>query len=71
MTLNYYLSDQMLIPFIKMTIDHFRMRALNNKNLREDKNEDHIYNFEQILTINGFKITAHNSTNLTSLVWKC
>ena len=46
MTLNYYLSDQMLIPFIKMFINNFRNRALNDKELREDKNEDHIYNYE-------------------------
>ena len=46
----------MLIPFIKMTINKFRIRALNDKTLREDKNEDHIYNYEQILIINSFKI---------------
>lgn len=39
-----------------MTINKFRLRALNDKDLREDKNEDHIYNYEQIFIINCFKI---------------
>ena len=46
----------MLIPFIKLTINKFRNRALNDKELREDKNEDHIYNYEYILVINSLKI---------------
>ena len=55
-TLNYYLSDQMLMPIIKNIFDNMRERALNNPKHREDIIEDHIYNYEQIITINSIKI---------------
>lgn len=55
-TLNYYLSDQMLMPIIKSIFDNMRERALNNPQYREDIIEDHIYNYEQIITINSIKI---------------
>lgn len=45
-SLNYYLSDQMIVPIIKKVFDKFRQRALNDPYLREDINSDHIYNYE-------------------------
>lgn len=45
-SLNYYLSDQMLMPVIKQVFDGIRNRALDDPILREDTNQDHIYNFE-------------------------
>lgn len=55
-SLNHYLSDQMLLPVIKLAFDKIRGRALDDPNLKEDINEDHIYNYEQILFINTIKI---------------
>lgn len=46
----------MIVPIIKKVFDKFRQRALNDPYLREDINSDHIYNYEQILVINGVKI---------------
>lgn len=55
-SLNYYLSDQMLIPVIDQVFDKMRDRAYQDPYLREDTNSDHIYNYEQILVINAIKI---------------